>query len=1116
MDKKISAIAKLYKQYLWKRSLQEYLQLSKSSKSGDEETTTDPLFRDMLQHKDLRNYSWDNVLLQQQRHRIVRKWKEWIAKPDFETNNEFCKIPIIFDSKSSNISFEEMISWIDTVFTTTFKRYLLAIKPIYKYIIWFNLGSIFLYEKNWIDNLSVKIVVDVEKLLNWDRTELENLQILLDETEYKQITKEDKINILKAKKFEDSPFNTELFFEKYRNTRNKLQRFLKKRLEVNNILQEDCDEYIKSDLPPSDNDDEFREQLANRLTMIEFFKYIFIRTYEDFGLIHFSEQEKAIIPVSYGKVIENLKSKHEWNSLFDDADNTFFEEYISKISKQWITDIGKEFFDWFSTMFKKYEWFIEDLVSESKAQYEYYNILFDVIFFLNEFNFRELWDDIIWWLYEKTLDREDRKKFWQFYTPRYIIDFILDTMFITPNENIKIADISCGTWWFLVKYLSRIKWDMIMDENKLKDIFRWAFGVDIKWFSILLTKLNIALMFILKNKALKDYNVESKKIRLNNIIQWDGLWIQNSLPIKDDDLDFIVGNPPYVWQKWNSEIFQSIRSDNFFGKMFVKRCDLYYFFIIDGIKKLKPWGKFGYIIPREWITSDSGNKLREYILANCQVLGIIDFNGISIFEDAGTSSCLLFLQKWKKHEKKTFSFIQFKNYKGKNLVKYIDDNKEKLHKKSSSKHGEAKQKVDSGYEIFSQKIFVYKTFKRIVELMEKWERFDISRLGGLTSGKIFIDDFLDITKIKQSDLGWTAWLFGQRIAKSESLVKLGEVLKIWVWIQTWCDSVWNKHIKKWLVPNNFLHRWIFVLKEEIEVKWSWLNDIRLDNKNIWKIELNLYENWWWVELNEEEKQLIKPLYFWKSLKKRDIEVNSKRVIYYNIKNYENFTNIPNIKKHLEKYKSILINRNVKWWKVLTEEQIVETEDIRKLYNLDWSTQSTLWKWLYNLLQKYWYWVNFYWPKIIKTTKWNKAFCYSYNPVFWTLWWQWGLNYIIIDDKNEYTKIIEEKTSKKDFLKFINAVLNSNYMQSFLETGNFNSITNKKLREIIYIPKIDFENEKEVKKYDEVVSIANRLIELEKENTIDISLQKKWENEIMDVQKTVGRGWRILYGDVMNH
>ena len=1090
VEKQIKELEKLYTQYLWKKSLVEYLSESRKRNVWDEETTTDPLFRDMIQNEHLWGYNWDNVLLQQQKHKIVWNWENKIAKPDFETNNEFCKVPVLFDSKSSNISLDEMASGSNTVFETTFRRYLLWIKPEYKYIVGFNLEYVILYERADDNNISAKIIVNILKLLKEDKDEIRKFGMLLDETRFKQISMEDKITILKNKKFEDTPFNTELFFEKYINTRDKLQMFFVSRLKYKDITRDSCDIDVQRDLPDSDNDDEFREQLANRLTMIEFFKYIFIRTYEDFGLIHFSEEDKKIIPISYGKVINNLEAKGQ-NWLFTDFLNTFFEDYITKISEQWIADIWKEYFDGFLTLFKKYEWFIGDLVIDNKSKFEYYNILFDIIFFLNEFNFRELGDDIIGWLYEKTLDREDRKKFWQFYTPRYIIDFILDTLAIKPTENIKVADVSCGTWWFLVKYLDRIKWDLLNDNLRLIDIFKWVYGVDIKEFSVLLTRLNIALMFILKNKALQDYNLETKKIRLNNIIQWDGLWIQNSLPIKDWDLDYVVGNPPYVWQKWNSEIFEPIKSDSFFKEMFVKRSDFYYYFIIQWIKKLKENWKLGYIIPREWITSDSGYKLRQYILDNCKILWIIDFNWISIFEDAGTSSCLLFLQKCKSKEWE-FSFVQFKNHDKKNLVKYIESNRDKLHKKTSSEYWEAKDKIDSWYEIFSNKIIKYSNFRKILDSIGRWEKFDISFLWWLTSWKLFLNDFIDIKKINQTELWNSAWLFWETISRdNHNIVKLWEILSVSQWIVTWCDGVTKKHIENQLTPKEYEWRWIFVLKENIEIRGNGLNDILNMKHEIWKIEINFYENWWWKTLNDNEKVLIKPLYWWKDFKKRSKNRNQERIIYYHINTRIN-GDIDNIKSYFNLYRLPLLNRSTNNWIVIDDSLLNNTIEIKKLYSTAWSIQATLWKWIRDVI---------IFPRetipfgggVITTSSRANWFCYSDDTTYWLSW----INYIFIDEKNPYTWQIDRFSNRKDFLKFTNAVLNSEYMINFLKSNNLNAITGKKIKEEIYIPKIDFENQEDMKKYNEIVDIANQLIQLEKEEDCGISLKKKWEDDILD-------------------
>ncbi len=51
-----------------------------------------------------------------------------------------------------------------------------------------------------------------------------------------------------------------------------------------------------------------------------------------------------------------------------------------------------------------------------------------------------------------------------------------------------------------MKYLSKIDWKMLIDEDDtlLKDIFKGTYWIDIKMFSTLLTKLNLALIFIIK------------------------------------------------------------------------------------------------------------------------------------------------------------------------------------------------------------------------------------------------------------------------------------------------------------------------------------------------------------------------------------------------------------------------------------------------------------------------------------------------------------------------------------------------------------------------------------------------------------------------------------------
>ncbi len=1091
MNKKVSVIKSIYKKYLWNSLLNEYLVESRKSKIWDEEKITDSLFEMMLKDKDLWNYSNDKCLLQQQQHKANIGGKILLLKPDFETNNEFCKTSILFDAKASNIVYAEMISWTNTVFETTFKRYLVNIKPNFKYIVGFNLEYIILYTNVWENNFKVLADIDVKKLFNEDLNEIERFEKLLEMTKFEELNNEEKIKKLIDKKLEkESIFNIDLFVKKFRNTRDWLYNFFLERLqeigfsEIPDNIQDELEEFKNSEK-------DFFIQLANRLTLIEFFKYIFIRTYEDFQLIHKIDDDN-IIPVTFWESVKNIK--------YDNLDE-FRDIYINNINKTSFKEIWEQFFQGFSSLFNQYENFIKDHIltwdsSDEEFDKEYNNRLFDIIFFLNEFNFGWLeseWDDIIWRLYETSLERADRKRFWQFYTPRYIIDFILDELKIIPAENKKIVDLSCWTWWFLMKYLSKINWGLLLekDETHLKNIFQWTYWIDIKMFSTLLTKLNLALIFIIKNKFLIERKLGTHKLDTKNIINWDWLEInrEESKKLEKETFDYVVWNPPYVGIKGNADIVSRVKGDWLMNQYFTKRSDLYYFFIIHWIEKLKIWWKFGYIFPREWITADYANKLREYILENTKILKLIDLNGISIFEDAWTTSCLLFLEKVeKKLVNNNFDFIQFKKFEWKNIIKYIDENSEGLQTKTTDTK---KQKILSWFDIFSQKIMIPSNFDKIIKSIKEDKKFDISFLWWLTTWKILLNDFIDVKEIDSTKLSDKPWLFWGELEENINIIELWEILQTSVWIQTWCDNLTQKHIEKWLAKENEFQRWIFVLEEEKEIRWIWLKDIRNKKEIIWKIEINLYENWWWVELNNEEKKLMKPVYWWKELDKWGLLKSSDWMIY--ILTNKEYNNIENLIKYLSLFKLALLNRATINWLVITENMLINTKNISTLYSSAWSVQATLWKWTRNTILFPRLDIPFESGKIITSSR-AEGFCYTDEISYWVTW----VNFIFIDEKNKYIKVIELNTSKKDYLKFINAILNSIIIKTYIDGNKLNAITWAKLKEL-KIPKINFSDIEQVKKYKKVVELADKLIEIysENESLIENLIIKKSSNEIIE-------------------
>ncbi|MFX1387648.1 MAG: Eco57I restriction-modification methylase domain-containing protein, partial [Promethearchaeota archaeon] len=125
--------------------------------------------------------------------------------------------------------------------------------------------------------------------------------------------------------------------------------------------------------------------------------------------------------------------------------------------------------------------------------------------------------------------------------------------------------------------------------------------------------------------------------------------------------DIIIGNPPYLGQNYNAEIFQEyVKNYSLCARYFVGNMDLFYFFIHLGIEKLNPGGFLSYITTNYWITKSkkTGIKLlKPHVLEECFLLQYIDLSQLTIFEGAkGQMNCIFVLQKKTEDEK-----IQKKN-----------------------------------------------------------------------------------------------------------------------------------------------------------------------------------------------------------------------------------------------------------------------------------------------------------------------------------------------------------------------------------------------------------------------------------------------------------------------
>jgi adenine-specific DNA-methyltransferase len=220
----------------------------------------------------------------------------------------------------------------------------------------------------------------------------------------------------------------------------------------------------------------------------------------------------------------------------------------------------------------------------------------------------------------------DRKFNGAFFTPDYIIDFIINE--IQPKENDKNLDPSCGCGAFLVGLTEYYK--RTFSKSIQKIVKENIFGSDILEYNIHRTKLILTIYALQNGEQLKDSDF--------NLYHQDSL--RTSWKINFDN---IVGNPPYVK-------FQDLTDDNrnHLAKHFTTveggTFNLYFAFFELGYKLLKPTGKLGYITPNNYFTSLAGEALRKYFQHQKCVTRIIDFSHKKVF-DAQTYTAITFLSK---------------------------------------------------------------------------------------------------------------------------------------------------------------------------------------------------------------------------------------------------------------------------------------------------------------------------------------------------------------------------------------------------------------------------------------------------------------------------------------
>jgi hypothetical protein len=108
---------------------------------------------------------------------------------------------------------------------------------------------------------------------------------------------------------------------------------------------------------------------------------------------------------------------------------------------------------------------------------------------------------------------------------------------------------------------------------------------------------------------------------------------------EDGGFDAVIGNPPYASAK--GEIENYLRLHFNVASYFI---DLFHTFMERGLDILSTGGRFGYIVPEPWLTMEKLEPLRSYILAESNILQILQLTK-PVFEDATVDNIVLISER---------------------------------------------------------------------------------------------------------------------------------------------------------------------------------------------------------------------------------------------------------------------------------------------------------------------------------------------------------------------------------------------------------------------------------------------------------------------------------------
>ena len=282
------------------------------------------------------------------------------------------------------------------------------------------------------------------------------------------------------------------------------------------------------------------------------------------------------------------------------------------------------------------------------------------------YDFSAIGADVLGTIYEQYLtqvqaERERRKQQGIYYTPRYVVSYIVRNTLTRALEtaqergglaaarNLRVLDPACGSGSFLIAAFDVLDDWFAQNDHSLNDTTKRRrhilrdnlFGVDLDPQAVEVTRLNLWLRAVHRQENLP----KIPNIREGNSLEDESFDWQQEYPqvFAGGGFDVVIGNPPYVRQEALAAAFKRHAAEHY--RVWSGRADLYVCFYERAHELLRPGGLFGFVSSNKFMRAAYGAKLRQYLLDETKLQEIIDFGELPVFKEAATFPVIVITRK---------------------------------------------------------------------------------------------------------------------------------------------------------------------------------------------------------------------------------------------------------------------------------------------------------------------------------------------------------------------------------------------------------------------------------------------------------------------------------------